>query len=213
METSVLLYSLTLVRIELRREEGIVFGHFLAKLALVLLLELAETCSTLKMEMSRSWFDENSKREAWFLRAKLALFLSTSSLHLTAPEVDPALHCISFKTDLHWIGAHNGAKTFLKFSLMIFVIFLGNVEYGFNYSWINLPFFQSVRFTSLHQRSIQHCTAFPLKLICIGLGHTMGPKHFRSFYVFINDFVVFPEKCIEFGIDLICLFSTKLLHL
>ena len=143
METSVLLYSLTLVRIELRREEGIVFGHFLAKLALVLLLELAETCSTLKMEMSRSWFDENSKREAWFLRAKLALFLSTSSLHLTAPEVDPALHCISFKTDLHWIGA----------------------------------------------------------------------KYVRSFYVFINDFVVFPEKCIEFGIDLICLFSTKLLHL
>ena len=35
-------------------EKKTVFGHFLAKLALVLLLELAETCSTLKMEMSRS---------------------------------------------------------------------------------------------------------------------------------------------------------------
>ena len=120
--------------------------NFLTKSAIVFLLELAETCSTLKMEMSRSWFDENSKREAWFLRAKLALFLSTSSLHLTAPEVDPALHCISFITDLHWIGAHNGAKTFLKFLLMILQFFLGNTQS----MELILPFFcQPDRFTSL----------------------------------------------------------------
>ena len=122
--------------------------NFLTKSAIVFLLELAETCSTLKMEMSRSWFDENSKREAWFLRAKLALFFVNqfASPHCTRGRSCTALHCISFITDLHWIGAHNGAKTFLKFLLMILQFFLGNTQS----MELILPFFcQPDRFTSL----------------------------------------------------------------
>ena len=153
--------------------------NFLTKSAIVFLLELAETCSTLKMEMSRSWFDENSKREAWFLRAKLALFFVNqfASPHCTRGRSCTALHFLYNWSALDW-GAQWG-QNFFEVFINDFAIFLGKyTKHG-----INLALFLSTR--SLHltaQRSIQHCTAFPLKLICIGLGRTMGPKHFWSFH-------------------------------